>query len=59
VPVCVLDWCDLVKGHRLVIHPKGQGEDVTFVDARVDPWLKRRDRAPQCGELLSELDLKR
>jgi hypothetical protein len=57
--VCVSGWRDLVEGHRLVVRPKGQGEAVTFIDARVDPRLKRRDWAPQRGEPQSELDLER
>lgn len=50
---------DLVRSHCLVVGPQGHREAVDFVDARVDPGLKRRDRARTGSEPLSELDLKR
>ena len=50
---------DLLRCHRLVVGPPGHREAVAFVDARLDPGLERRDRAPTCGKTLSKLDLER
>ena len=48
----------LFSSYLLVVGPQGHREAVAFVDAGIDPGLKRRDGARNCGELLSELDLK-
>lgn len=57
--VGVAGWRALVRRNRFVVGPKGHRETVSFVDARLDSWLKRRDRAPNGGEPRSKLYLKR
>jgi len=56
---CVVGCGVPVRRHRLVKGPEGHGEAIDFVDARFDSRVERGDGPLNCGEQLSDPDLKR